>query len=171
MQLNFFSFLTFSPEQHQKPHLPSVQSRAGPDPQGHQSILYSNTMANHWLNTSMIGNPPFWSIVLFSITQLISLYSELKWPPRGCTIGFRSFLVSHTVLAFFHTLPFSCSVVSDSLGPRGLQDAGLPCPSPTPGLAQTHVHRISDAIQPSYPLSSPSPLPSIKTLIGRYCRV
>ena len=24
-------------------------------------------------------------------------------------------------------------------------------------LAQTHVHRVSDAIQPSYPLSSPSP--------------
>ena len=28
-------------------------------------------------------------------------------------------------------------------------------------LAQTHVHRVSDAIQPSHPLSSPSPLPSI----------
>ena len=28
---------------------------------------------------------------------------------------------------------FSRSVMSDSLGPRGLQDAGLPCPSPTPG--------------------------------------
>ena len=27
-----------------------------------------------------------------------------------------------------------------------------------PELAQTHVHRIRDAIQPSYPLSSPSPL-------------
>ena len=26
-----------------------------------------------------------------------------------------------------------------------------------PGLAQTYVHRVSDAIQPSYPLSSPSP--------------
>ena len=25
------------------------------------------------------------------------------------------------------------------------------------GLAQTHVHQVSDAIQPSYPLSSPSP--------------
>ena len=24
-------------------------------------------------------------------------------------------------------------------------------------LAQTHVHRVSDAIQPSHPLSSPSP--------------
>ena len=25
-------------------------------------------------------------------------------------------------------------------------------------LAQTHVHRVADAIQPSHPLSSPSPL-------------
>ena len=25
------------------------------------------------------------------------------------------------------------------------------------GLAQTHVHRVGDAIQPSHPLSSPSP--------------
>ena len=36
-------------------------------------------------------------------------------------------------LGFCHLLLFSRSVVSDSLGPRGLQDAGLPCPSPTPG--------------------------------------
>ena len=28
---------------------------------------------------------------------------------------------------------FSCSVMSDSLQPRGLQVARLPCPSPTPG--------------------------------------
>jgi len=27
-----------------------------------------------------------------------------------------------------------------------------------PELAQTHVHRVGDAIQPSHPLSSPSPL-------------
>ena len=27
-----------------------------------------------------------------------------------------------------------------------------------PELTQTHVHRVSDAIQPSHPLSSPSPL-------------
>ena len=30
-------------------------------------------------------------------------------------------------------LQFSCSVVSDSLQPHGLQHARLPCPSPTPG--------------------------------------
>ena len=36
-------------------------------------------------------------------------------------------------------------------------DCRLPCPSPTLELVQTHVHRVSDGIQPSHPLSSPSP--------------
>ena len=31
------------------------------------------------------------------------------------------------------------------------------CPSPAPELAQTHVHQVSDAIQSSYTLLSPSP--------------
>ena len=52
---------------------------------------------------------------------------------------------------------FSRSVNSDSLWPHGLQHARPPCPSPTPEFTQTHVHRVGDAIQPSYPLSSPSP--------------
>ena len=32
----------------------------------------------------------------------------------------------------FSSVQFSCSVVSDSLRPHGLQHARLPCPSPTP---------------------------------------
>ena len=32
----------------------------------------------------------------------------------------------------------------------------LCCPSPTPESTQTHFHRVSDAIQPSHSLSSPS---------------
>ena len=51
----------------------------------------------------------------------------------------------------------SVLVLSDSLWPHGLQHIRLPCPSPTPRFAQTHVHRVSDAIQPSHSLSSPSP--------------
>ena len=47
--------------------------------------------------------------------------------------------------------------MSDSLWPHGLQHARAPCPSPAPKLAQTHVHRVGDAIQPSHPLFSPSP--------------
>ena len=46
-----------------------------------------------------------------------------------------------------------------------------PCPSPTPGVAQTHVHRVSDVIQPSHLLSSPflppSVLPSIRVFSNR----
>ena len=52
---------------------------------------------------------------------------------------------------------FSHSVISNSLRPHGLQHARLPCPSPTPRDHSTHVHRVSDAIQPSHLLLSPSP--------------
>ena len=44
-----------------------------------------------------------------------------------------------------------------TLQSHGLQHTMLPCPSPTPECAQTHIHQASDAIQPSHPLSSPSP--------------
>ena len=40
---------------------------------------------------------------------------------------------------------------------HGPQHARTPCPSPTPRVYNTHVHWVSDAIQPSHPLSSPSP--------------
>ena len=35
---------------------------------------------------------------------------------------------------FVSSVQFRCSVVSESLGPRGLKDARLPCPSPAPGI-------------------------------------
>ena len=38
---------------------------------------------------------------------------------------------------------------------------GLPVHHQLPEFAQTHVHWVGDAIQPSHPLSSPSPPPSI----------
>ena len=70
------------------------------------------------------------------------------------------------MISIFTTLPtislvqFSHSVVSDSLWSHGLQHTSLPCSSPTCRVTQTHVHRVSDAIQPSHPLSSPS-LPAL----------
>ena len=46
--------------------------------------------------------------------------------------------------------------MSDSLRPHGLQHARPPCPSPTPGVYSNSC-LVGDAIQPSHPLSSPSP--------------
>ena len=54
-----------------------------------------------------------------------------------------------------YSVKFSRSVVSDSLWPHESKHARPPCPPPTP-VAQP-VHRASDAIQPSHPLSSPYP--------------
>ena len=56
-----------------------------------------------------------------------------------------------------HQLLFIWSVVSDSLGPHGLQHARLPCPLPSPGACSNSCPLSHDAIQSSHPLSSPSP--------------
>ena len=52
----------------------------------------------------------------------------------------------------FSSVQFSLSVMSDSLQPHGLQHTRPPCPSPTPEFTQTHVHWVSDTIQPSHPV-------------------
>ena len=54
------------------------------------------------------------------------------------------------------SVQFSCSVMYDSLRPHESQP-GLPVHRQLSEFTQTHVHRVSDAIQPSHPLSSPSP--------------
>ena len=58
----------------------------------------------------------------------------------------------------FSSVPFSSSVVSDSLRPHGLQHARLPCPSPTPRacsnacplLSQWCQTTISSSVVPFY---------------------
>ena len=49
----------------------------------------------------------------------------------------------------------SCPTLCD---PMNHSMPGLPVHHQLPEFTQTHVHRVSDAIQPSHPLSSPSPL-------------
>ena len=50
----------------------------------------------------------------------------------------------------------SCSVVSDC-DPMNRSTPGLPVHHQLPEFTQTHAHQVGDAIQPSHPLSSPSP--------------
>ena len=59
----------------------------------------------------------------------------------------------------YASVQFSCSVVSNSLQPHGLQHARLfPVHHQLLEFTQTHVHWVSDAIKPSHPLLPPSPL-------------
>ena len=87
------------------------------------------------------------------------------WTPHLLKIQYKSsslvfFWACATLL--ISSVQFSHSFVSDSLQPQELQHARPPC-SPTPGFTQTHVHRVGDAIQPTYvvPFSScPQSLPA-----------
>ena len=65
---------------------------------------------------------------------------------RHCT------LLGNTVTSQFITQ--SCPTLCN---PMDCSKPGLPVHHQLPEFTQTHVHWVSDAIQPSYPLSSPSP--------------
>ena len=91
-------------------------------------------------------------------TQGVPVTQEL---PRGlgalCILKFektalrlRKFLQGHAESSSVQ----SCPTLSDSMD---CSKPGFPVHHQHPGLTQTHVDRVSDAIQPSHPLSSPSP--------------
>ena len=54
----------------------------------------------------------------------------------------------------FSSVAQSCLTLCD---PMNCSTPGLPVYHQLPEFNQTHVHRVSDAIQPSHPLLSPSP--------------
>ena len=54
----------------------------------------------------------------------------------------------------FSSVTQSCPTLCD---PMNWSTPGLPVHHQLPEFTQTHVHRVSDAIQPSHPLSSHSP--------------
>ena len=54
----------------------------------------------------------------------------------------------------FSSVTQSCPTLCD---PMNRSTPGLPVHHQLPEFTQTHVHRVRDAIQPSHPLSSPSP--------------
>ena len=69
---------------------------------------------------------------------LVSSASK-QWPPKHSQ---------------FSSVAQSCPTLCD---PMNRSTPGLPVHHKLPEFTQTHVHRVSDAIQPSHPLSSHSP--------------
>ena len=73
---------------------------------------------------------------------------------RGCLL----YTAECSVVGQFSSVAQSCSTLCD---PMNRSMPGLPVHHQHLEFTQTHVHRVSDAIQPSPPLSSPSsPAPS-----------
>ena len=62
-------------------------------------------------------------------------------------------LINHQFSSVAQSYPTLCDPMNRSM-------PGLPVHHQLPEFTQTHVHRVSDAIQPCHPLSSPSPAPN-----------
>ena len=66
------------------------------------------------------------------------------------------------LLPQFSSVAQSCPTLCD---PMNRSTPGLPVHHQLPAFTQTHNHQVRDAIQPSHPLSSPSPPASVPTII------
>ena len=71
-------------------------------------------------------------------------------------------------LVQFSSVAQSCPTPCD---PMNRSTPGLPVHHQLPEFTQTHVHRVGDAIQPSHPLSSPSPYRYINRYFNLYLYV
>ena len=69
----------------------------------------------------------------------------------------RSLAILSQISFQFSSVQFSRSSCLTLCDPMNRSTPGLPVQYQLPEFTQTHAHRVSDAIQPSHPLSSPSP--------------
>ena len=60
----------------------------------------------------------------------------------------------YQIAAQFSSVAQSCPILSD---PMDRSTPGFPLQQQSPELTQTNDHGVGDTIQPSHPLSSPSP--------------
>ena len=74
--------------------------------------------------------------------------------PRSIINCWRKALTLDFLSVQFSSVAQSCPTLCD---PNNRSTRGLPVHHQLPEFTQTHVHRVSDAVQPSHPLSSPSP--------------
>ena len=88
---------------------------------------------------------------LYLSKSRLQLRSQFRIDYTGCKVNIKS---SSFLLIQFSSVAQSCPTLCD---PMNHSTAGLPVHHQLLEFTQTHVHRVGDAIQPSHPLSSPSP--------------
>ena len=112
------------------------------------------------LPTELSGKPLLWKAVTISFNK-----SVLFWPFLEYNICCSDSLIQNSSSSHFEfgntisSVQFSSVAQScpNLCNPMKRSMPGLPVHHQLPEFTQTHVHRVSDAIQPSHPLSSPSP--------------
>ena len=143
----------------------------GPVQMASFALLWNKIKISFHLTLEPMGY--FWAWT----TTLDGLFSELHeyetdysgWAPSGTVEnrwGIRSPVESILWnICFIQTTPLDGSVQFSSVAqscptlcdPMNHSTPGIPVHHQLPEFTQTHVHQVGDAIQPSHPLSSPSP--------------
>ena len=82
--------------------------------------------------------------------MIISLDTFSALFPFSCCLGLGVYECSVQIRSVAQSCPTLCD-------PMNRSTPGLPVHHQLPEFTETHVHRVSDAIQPSHPLSSPFP--------------
>ena len=113
-----------------------------------------------------------WHASVHGVTKCqtrLSDWTELNWILSYIANGIKYILhtlqmrkkQTHTIYLDFSFSSVQFSLVTQSCptlcDPMDCSTPGFPVLHKLPELAQTHVHRVGDAIQPSHPLLSPSP--------------
>ena len=138
----------------------------------HPTILTSVVSFSSRLRSFPASGSFLMSQLFVSVAKVLELqlqHQSFQWSQDWFPLGLTSLISSVSTflkIAFSlmikvrrYLLLFSHEVTSDSSWPLGLQHSRLPCPWPSPRVCSIHVHRISDAIQPSHP-----PLPPLLLL-------
>ena len=112
-------------------------------------ILRVRTAVRRYCTSSQIAELSA-SVVLIQGAGSIKVSSKLT---SSDVFGISAYSL-RTISVQFSSVAQSCPTLCD---PMNRSTPGLPVHHQLPEFAQTHIHRVSDAIQPSHPLSSPSP--------------
>ena len=115
------------------------------------------------LHCSCLENPRdrgAWWAAIYGVAQSLTRLKRLSSSSSSMMLALRFLLMLFMNLRKFSCIPQFSSVTQSCLtlcDPMNCSTPGCPVHHQLPEFTQTHVHRVGDAIQPSHPLSSPSP--------------
>ena len=114
-----------------------------------------------WETISAYGIPYFSSVSHIVADALRKCETKLNIQDNTTlkALGERFILLTGPCWPTHHSVQFSSVAQScpTLCNPMNHSTPGLPVHHQLPEFTQTHVHRVGDVIQPSHPLSSPSP--------------
>ena len=126
-------------------------------PQNQHSFKIQWSKPYPGLMTSGIQSKPMWTSFFFIFSwEATPIACMTTLPSSPPSLEQVSQIISPSHQHFniqFSSVTQSCPTLCD---PMICSTPGLPVHHQLPEFTETHVHRVSDAIQPSHPLSSPS---------------